>query len=107
MDTAREVGADYLFVSWRGMREMDMDGGCQVLMLSLSLPVYQVRLDWMPLPCIALIRPSQLSCLSSSVESICLASSMSWFGIPPEQLFIIFHGNRLPCFVYVGLALFM
>ena len=25
------------------------------LMLSLSLPVYQVRLDWLPLPCIALI----------------------------------------------------
>ena len=36
-------------------------------MLSLSLPVYQVRLDWLPLPCIALIRPSQLSCLGSSV----------------------------------------
>ena len=32
-------------------------------MLSLSLPVYQVRLDCFPLPCIALIRPSQLSCL--------------------------------------------
>ena len=31
--------------------------------LSLSLPVYQVRLDWLPLPCIASIRPSQLSCL--------------------------------------------
>ena len=38
-----------------------------MLMLSLSLPVYQVRLDWSPLPCIALIRPSQLSCLGSSV----------------------------------------
>ena len=37
------------------------------LMLSLSLPVYQVRLDWLPLPCIALIRPSQMSCLGSSV----------------------------------------
>ena len=37
------------------------------LMSSSSLPVYQVRLDWLPLPCIALIRPSQLSCLSSSV----------------------------------------
>ena len=29
--------------------------------------VYQVRLDCLPLPCIALIRPSQLSCLGSSV----------------------------------------
>ena len=37
------------------------------LMLSLSLLVYQVRLDWLPLPSIALIRPSQLSCLGSSV----------------------------------------
>ena len=37
------------------------------LLFSLSLPVYQVRLDWLPLPCIALIRPSQLSCLGSSV----------------------------------------
>ena len=36
-------------------------------MLSLSLPVYQVRLDWLTLPCIALIQPSQLSCLGSSV----------------------------------------
>ena len=27
------------------------------------MPVYQVRLDWLPLPRIALIRPSQLSCL--------------------------------------------
>ena len=33
----------------------------------LSLPVYQVRLDWFPLPCIALIQPSQLSCIGSSV----------------------------------------
>ena len=31
------------------------------------LSVYQVRLYWLPLPCIALIRPSQLSCLGSSV----------------------------------------
>ena len=29
--------------------------------------VYQVRLDLLPLPCIALIWPSQLSCLGSSV----------------------------------------
>ena len=29
--------------------------------------VYQVRLDWLPLPCIALIWSSQLSCLGSSV----------------------------------------
>ena len=28
--------------------------------------VYQVRLDWLPLPCMALIRPSQLGCLGSS-----------------------------------------
>ena len=37
------------------------------LMLSLSLLVYQVRLDWLLLPCIALIRPSQLSCLGNPV----------------------------------------
>ena len=36
-------------------------------MLSLSMPVYQVRLEWLPLPCIALIQPSQLSYLGSSV----------------------------------------
>ena len=35
--------------------------------LSVSLPVYQVRLDWLPLPCIALIRLNQLGCLGSSV----------------------------------------
>ena len=29
--------------------------------------LYQVRLDWLPLSSIALIRPSQLSCLGSSV----------------------------------------
>ena len=32
-----------------------------------TLLVYQVRLDWLPLPCITLIRPSQLGCLGSSV----------------------------------------
>ena len=37
-----------------------------VLMLSLSIPVYQVRY-WLPLPGIALIQPGQLSCLGSSV----------------------------------------
>ena len=37
---------------------------CVRMMLSLNLPV---RLDWLPLPCIALIRPSQLSCLGNSV----------------------------------------
>ena len=37
------------------------------LMLSLSLLVYQVELDWLPLPCVALIQPSQLSCLGNSV----------------------------------------
>ena len=37
-----------------------------VSMLSLSLLVNQVRVDWLPLPCIALIRPSQLTCLGSS-----------------------------------------
>ena len=34
----------------------------------LSLPVYQVSLDWLPLPCIALIQPSQLSCPGISVS---------------------------------------
>ena len=38
------------------------------MMLSLSWPVYQVRLDWLPSPCIALIHPSQLSCLGNSVS---------------------------------------
>ena len=28
------------------------------------------RLDWLPLPCIALIWPSQLSCLGSSVGRV-------------------------------------
>ena len=42
------------------------------IMWSLSLHVYQVRLDWLPLPCIALVRPSQLSCLGSCV---CRASA--------------------------------
>ena len=53
------------------MLELGVIGGLitpvHSLMLSLSLPVYQVRLDWLPLPCIALIRPSQLRCLGSSV----------------------------------------
>ena len=44
------------------------------LMLSLSLPVYQVRLDWLPLPCIALIR-----------------------------LFFIFHGKRDAQVSYIAL----
>ena len=39
----------------------------QVRLDWLSLPVYQVRLDWLPLSCMALIRPCQLSCLGSSV----------------------------------------
>ena len=38
-----------------------------IVMLGLSLPVYQVRLDWLPLPCTALIRPSQLSCLGTCI----------------------------------------
>ena len=33
----------------------------------LSVPVYQVRLDRLSLPCIDLIQPSHLSCLDSSV----------------------------------------
>ena len=37
------------------------------LMLSLSLLVYQVKLDCFPMLCLALIRSSQLSCLGSSV----------------------------------------
>ena len=62
--------------------ELGVNGGLITLvcslMLSLSLPVYQVRLDWLPLPCIALIRPSQLSCLGSSVgrASASLGSSV-------------------------------
>ena len=36
--------------------------------LSLSWPVYQVtRLEWLPLPCIALVPPYLLSCLGNSV----------------------------------------
>ena len=53
------------------MFELDIIGGLitsvHSLMSSLSLPVYQVRLDWLPLSCIALIWPNQLSCLSNSV----------------------------------------
>ena len=35
--------------------------------LDVELEFAYLRLDWLPLPCIALIRPSQLSCLGSSV----------------------------------------
>ena len=41
--------------------------------VSLSLPVYQVRLNCLPLP---LVRPSQLNCLGSSVGRAS-ASSMA------------------------------
>ena len=39
-----------------------------------ELPVYQVGLDWLPLPCVALIWPSQLSCLGSSAVGRASAS---------------------------------
>ena len=39
------------------------------LMLSWSLPIYQVRLDWLPLPCI-------YYCLDSAQPLSCLGSSM-------------------------------
>ena len=39
------------------------------LMLSLSLLVFQVKLDWLPMPYMALIRPSQLSCLGGNLWS--------------------------------------
>ena len=35
--------------------------------LNWTLSVYYIRLDWLPLPCITVIQPSQLSCLDSSV----------------------------------------
>ena len=59
-----------------GRREREKEGGCELvtvtegsrtdfnsllidlwayMMLGLSLPVHHVRLDWLPLPCIALI----------------------------------------------------
>ena len=61
-------------------------------MLSTSLPVYQVKLDWSPLLCIALIQPSQLSCLGSSVGRAS-ASYVSSIQILPEQLFFIGKRN--------------
>ena len=74
------------------------------LMLNLSLPVYQVRLDWLPLSCIALIWPSQLSCLGNSVgRASASVSSMSWVQIPPEQLFFHFPWKRdvhVSCIVF-------
>ena len=39
----------------------------RVCVYRFEFACYQVRLVWLPLPCIALIRPSQLGCLSSSV----------------------------------------
>ena len=55
----------------------------------LSLPVNQVRLDFLLLPCTALIRTSQLSCLGSSVHraSSSYISSMVWVQILSEWLF--------------------
>ena len=37
------------------------------LILSESLPIFHVRLDWLPLSCIALIWASQLSCIGSAI----------------------------------------
>ena len=63
--------------------------------LSLSLPVYQVRLDWLPLPCIGLIRPNQLSCISSSVgRASASEAECHGFESHPSSSFFIFHGNR-------------
>ena len=56
-------------------------------MLSWSLLVYQVRLDWLPLPCIVLSEPT-------IVGDLPIASTMSWVRVPPEQLFFIFYGKR-------------
>ena len=72
-------------------------------MLNLSLTVHQVRLDWLPLPCIALIRPSQLSCLGNSVGRTSTSQAICRGFEPPEPLYFIFHGKRdvqvvLPCF---------
>ena len=66
-----------------------------LLNLSLSLPVYQVRLDWLSSSCIALIQPSQLSCLCSSVgRATASLSSMSWVRTPPGQLFFHFPWKK-------------
>ena len=49
-------------------------------MLSMNLHVYQIRLDWLALPCIALdlTQPGKLPwCLSG--QSTYLVSSLSWF----------------------------
>ena len=69
---------------------------CVCMHACLCLPVYQVRLDWLPLPCIALIWPSQLSSLGSSQWIEHLPRKQYVVGSNPTRavLFFIFHGKR-------------
>ena len=65
------------------------------------MPVYQVKLDWLPMPCIALVRPSQLGCLGSSVgrASASLAECCG-FESHLSSSFFIFHGKRCSGVLY-------
>ena len=67
------------------------------LMMGLDLSIYQVRLDWLPLPCIALIRPSQLSWFCSSVIDH-LSIKYYVVGLNPTLEKQMFRLLVLPCF---------
>ena len=54
--------------------------------LSLSLPVYQVKLDCFPLYCLDSAQPAGLP-QKLSWYSGCLVNSISWVRIPLVQLF--------------------
>ena len=56
--------------------------------VELDFAVCLVKLDWLPLSCIALIRPSQLSYQGSSAGRASTLLAV-WVQIPPEQLFFI------------------
>ena len=64
------------------------------LMLSLSLVVSEVRLDWLSVFCIVMIWSSQLSYLGNSVGKVSpsLAVCHGYYIVSPEQLF--FHFPR-------------
>ena len=77
--------------------------------------MYQVRLDRLPLPCVALIQPSQLSCLGGSVveqlphkQYVCRG-----FESHPSSFFSSSMGKEmsmfvvLPCFVYVYVHMYV
>ena len=64
--------------------------------------VYQVRLDWLPLPCVALIQPSHLSCLGSSVGRECALQAMCR-GFESQLSSSFFTGKRNIQVCYIAL----